>query len=485
MIELKNVSFSYGTSDSQRAIEGVSLCVPDGTCTVLCGRSGSGKSTVMRVVEGLAPGFFPGRREGVVSVGGKDPHSTSPSEKARLIGAVFQDPRSQFFMSLVRDEIAFAAENVGCDENRARRRLETSTEAFGVASLLDRRVDELSNGQKQRVALAAAAFLAPKAMVLDEPTSNLDEDGIETLVSSLKRFKEQGISILVCDHRLHEYLPVADRYVHISEGHVAHEWTDGEFSQLPCDTLRAMGLRHPDMGLGRAPAPKVTVRAPGLSLHSLTVAYGRSSPCVLDASLSIPRATACGIIGKNGEGKTTLAKTICGLRKQVSGSVEICGRTMGAARRRALCYMVMQDPDYQLYSDSVARELVMGRAGRLSENLVKEALEAFGISELAQRHPASLSGGEKQRVTLAAAYCANSEVILLDEPTSGLDADGLVAVASWARELAKRGRTVLVITHDRLLCRLACDETLEVEGCRARLSSGAISRPLCTSQPSP
>lgn len=480
MIELNNVSFSYGTDGAQRAIDGVSVQVPDGTCTVLCGRSGSGKSTVMRVVEGLAPGFFPGRREGSVSVDGKDPYAMSPSEKARLIGAVFQDPRSQFFMSLVRDEIVFAAENVGCDEDWARQRLGSSAEFFGVTELLDRRVDELSSGQKQRVAIAAAAFLSPLAMVLDEPTSNLDEEGIEALISSLARLKDQGVSILVCDHRLHEYLPVADRYVCMSEGSVAHTWTNEEFASLPCDVLCGMGLRHPDMSLRHSDKGFVSVperlpafRAPGLALRSLTVAYEKSDPCVLDASLSVPRATACGIVGRNGAGKTTLAKAICGLCKQVSGSVEINGTVLRAAQRRALCYMVMQDPDYQLYSDSVAREVVMGRAVDSSDSLVTEALEAFGIGGLARRHPASLSGGEKQRVTLAAAYCANSEIVLLDEPTSGLDADGLIAVSLWIKRLAKRGKTVLVITHDRLLCKLACDEAIEVEGRRARLSREA------------
>ncbi len=468
MIELQNVSFSYGSGDGRPAIDNVSLQVPDGSCTVLCGRSGSGKSTVMRVVEGLAPGFFPGRREGAVSVGGQDPYAMSPSEKAHLLGAVFQDPRSQFFMSLVRDEIVFAAENAGCDEAWARRRLDVSAEFFGVADLLDRRVDELSSGQKQRVAIAAAAFLEPKALVLDEPTSNLDQEGIEALVSSLARLKEQGVSILVCDHRLHEYLPVADRYLCLSGGHVAHEWTSGVFAALPCDTLRAMGLRHPDMASTFPSTPSPAARKPGLSLRSLSVAYEGSAPCVLDATLSIPRAAACGIVGSNGVGKTTLAKVICGLRRQVRGSVEINGATMSAASRRALCYMVMQDPDYQLYSDSVAHELVMGRTLDPSGDLVTEALAAFGIEGLAGRHPASLSGGEKQRVTLAAAYCADSEVVLLDEPTSGLDADGLDAVSSWVRGLARQGKTVLVITHDRLLCRLACDETIKVEGRRAR-----------------
>lgn len=331
-------------------------------------------------------------------------------------------------------------------------------------------MDELSSGQKQRVAIAAASFLAPKAMMLDEPTSNLDEEGIAALVSSLAKLKDQGVSILVCDHRLHEYLPVANRYVCISAGSVAHEWTAGEFSALPCDVLRSMGLRHPDMCPIPTSTPSSVSRTPGLSLRSLTVAYEKSDPCVLDVSLSIPRATACGISGKNGVGKTTLAKTICGLHRQVSGSVEIDGVALRAERRRALCYMVMQDPDYQLYSDSVARELAMGRSAIPSDDLVMEALETFGIGGLARRHPASLSGGEKQRVTLAAAYCADSEVVLLDEPTSGLDADGLIAVSSWTRSLARRGKTVLVITHDRLLCRLACDETIRVEGRHASLS---------------
>ena len=181
----------------------------------------------------------------------------------------------------------------------------------------------------------------------------------------------------------------------------------------------------------------------------------------LDAEFPCGAVTV--VAGPNGVGKTTLAKVLCGVVREQAGRVTFRGRPVARRERRRRGYFVMQDADYQLYAGSVADEVVLGR--RVDDALKArawEALEAFDLADLADRHPASLSGGQKQRVTLAAAYCSDADLVVLDEPTSGLDGRGVAQVAAWCRRLARAGKTVVVVTHDELLARMAGDRRIDL-----------------------
>ena len=234
-------------------VDDVSLSVAPGRCLVLCGRSGDGKSTVLRLVDGLAGTFFPGDLTGVVEVCGADVRRLAPRERTERLGVVMQDPRSQFFMGTVGDEIAFSAENLGVDPAETVRRVHAAAETCGVEGLLGEKLSELSSGQKQRVALAAAIACGPAVLVLDEPTSNLDAQGSEALVRILAELKRRGTAVVVSEHRLHQLLPVADAYVCLRAGRVVERWSADAFARLGLEDAAAYGLRHPDMA---APVPR-------------------------------------------------------------------------------------------------------------------------------------------------------------------------------------------------------------------------------------
>lgn len=469
MIELTAAGFIYESAfEDHGETEGVSelyLTVGAGECVVLCGRSGCGKSTVLRMINGLAPQFYPGMLAGTVQVSGKPVNSFLPEEKTRLTGSVFQDPRSQFFMSLVRDELAFSGENLGLAPDEIRSRVQAAADRLRIAHLLDRPLDQLSSGQKQKVAIAAATILSPKLLILDEPSANLDEKATSELVQTLLQLKRSGTSLILSEHRLHAFLEVADRYVLIEQGTIARTWNKDEFAALRYEDVKPYGLRHPDMELAGINHPSAHATSPqGWEGRALTYVYRSASQAIRGIDMTLKPGSVTALTGDNGVGKTTLCKVLCGLLRQQGGEVYYAGKKRSAAGRRSLSYLVMQDADYQLYADSVGNELVLGR--RLDDALrlrAYEAMDAFGLRALRDRHPASLSGGEKQRVTIAAAYCSDAELIVLDEPTSGLDGDGVLNVAAWARKLAQAGKTVVIITHDRILTKLACDHVLELK----------------------
>ena len=519
MITFCDVSFCYGEAElaagnrQDACIEGMSFDIRDGECVVLCGRSGAGKSTVLRLINGLAPAFYEGTLHGSVLVAGREPASMPPEQRVRTFGVVFQDPRSQFFMSNVQDEIAFSAENIGLEPMYVKEKVREASALLNIEPLLCQTVDTLSAGQKQRVAIAAALILSPQILILDEPVSNLDADGIEILTGLLAEIKKRGTTIIISEHRLHTFLGIADSFLHIENGRAAHRWTAEEFCRLQDDELRQFGFRYPGMAelslrtnhirttevietAERAAAvetstPDPAVKLPeaakiepdavrsALCVSNVTYLYrngryaecrgedgsGRAMECgIRNISLTFPQGSITALTGKNGAGKTTLCKVLCGLLRQQSGCITLNGQKLSCAQRRRMSYFVMQDADYQLYSDSVINELLLGwKPSQNIKNRAEEALELFRLQAVRNRHPASLSGGEKQRVVIAAAYCSEAQLFVFDEPTSGMDGEGLLSMVQWVDALAQAGKTVVIITHDELLSEMACDYRIRMK----------------------
>ena len=484
MIEFDHASFTYRAQvDEGRAgAVDVSLTVRSGEVVVLCGRSGCGKSTALRLAGGLAV------------------DALETWEIAQRAGSLFQNPRTQFFSADSTGEVAFALENAGWPPEDIRQRVGATFEELGMSALAGRDLFRLSGGERQKVAFASLWAVRPANLLLDEPTSNLDLPAVADMAGFVARAKEAGCAVLVAEHRLSWLTGIADRYVRMEAGRVDRVWDADEFAALSAEEVRRMGLRmrsadearpairppvrgapnagepaHGASGGGAAPArgagPRRAARpagalAPLLSARGLAVRFGERT-VLRGADADLREGEVCAVIGANGAGKTTLCRALCGFERRARGTVSLAGRAASRSARVRASSMVFQDVNYQLFAESVADEVVFGLPRRDARAVdIAALLVGLDLDGLEERHPATLSGGQKQRLAVAACVAAHKQVLVFDEPTSGLDLDGMRRVARLLRELAAQGRTVLVITHDLELVACACDRALVVEGGR-------------------
>lgn len=463
LIESKDIGFTYQNS-SAPALQGVTLDIRPGECVLLCGRSGCGKTTFSRLLNGLAPAFYPGQLTGSCTVEGLLAGTAAIEQYVPRVGSVFQNPKTQFFNVDTTAELAFPCENSGMEPAAIRQRVQQTAAQFGLEELMGRSVFQLSGGEKQRVAFAAACMLGPKLLVLDEPTSNLDAGAIVQLHGMIAAMKHAGVTIVLAEHRLAWAQDVVDRYFCFDAGRLAACWTAAEFAALPEETLHACGLR------ARALAPyreKMQAKqcsrcagTPVLELRGVTLGYHRHAPLRTLPEMSFAAGEIVGLMGHNGIGKSTLAKTLCGLQPPLAGQILWNGTPADARTCLHKSFLVMQDVNYQLFSDSVREEILLGAAHPEQADAV---LQALGLQQLADRHPMSLSGGQKQRVVVAAALLSDKPLLVLDEPTSGLDKGNMEQVGRLLQQLKARGRTLLVITHDEELAADWCDRIITLE----------------------
>ncbi|AZT93854.1 MULTISPECIES: ABC transporter ATP-binding protein [Micrococcales] len=466
MIHLDDVSFSYTAGATQ--LRHVSFQVSRGEFVVLTGPSGCGKTTLTRVLNGLVPGFYGGELEGGVQIDGTNARELQSWEYGRLVGSVFQDPKTQFFAPVVRDELAFGCENYGFPPEDIQARIEDLSHRLGVSHLLDRALLTLSSGEKQKVAVAAAAGTRPPLYVMDEPSANLDLDATRELAGVLTTLKESGSTIVIAEHRLTYLMHLADRIVYMDDGDIRHEYTPAQLQNLPQATLEELGLRDPVLRTTEPGARHVSHTSlggdPTVEVTDLTVRRkGRGASLLTSLSFTLQPGEVVALAGPNGAGKTTLGRTLCGLERAGRGTICLRGAHSRRAKRSLNTWFVMQDADSQLFSDSVLGEMTHGaKSTPDSMAQAQRVLTQLGLWEYRNRHPGSLSGGQKQRLTIAVALMQNRQFIMLDEPTSGLDGRNLRRVVDCITEQAERGKTILVITHDPEFIRKACTRMLLV-----------------------
>lgn len=462
MIRFDHVNFQYADSDA--GVADICLHVRKGECVVLTGPSGNGKTTLIRLVNGLAPAFYTGRFSGCIQIDGKDRSGEPLWKRGKTVGSVFQDPGSQFFSSEMPGEVAFSCENYGFPHEQIVRRTDGAIRRFHLEQLRNRSLDVLSSGEKQRTAVASVYAMNPPVYVCDEPTANLDGKGIEELREVLQSLKQEGCTLLIAEHRLFWLMDVADRFVYIRDGAIQWERTPEQMRKLSSDSLEQLELRAVQRHGGSRLSSPAGMGTPILSLQGLSCRRGNH---VIWEGLNL--ATWAGqviaITGHNGAGKTTLAKIVAGLERPSKGSIFLHGRKAGPAQRRKSCWYSSNDTGTQFFTNSVTEELLLG-VSRTEERLEKarNLLKKFGLYPYKDAHPAILSGGQKQRLSIACGLLSGREVLLLDEPTSGLDGGNMRKIASALTEAASKGKTILVITHDEELIQACCDFRWELNG---------------------
>lgn len=451
-VSLSQVSYTYsGYSESlapgdvPASITDVSFTVRPGEITLLCGASGSGKSTVIRTINGLATGFHDGHLDGDVIVNGTNMAEVELQDVCRLSATVFQNPRTQFFTTDVRSEMALPLENLGINPDLIRKRVANVARASDIEWALDRSLASLSGGQLQRVACSCAYCMDVPVLLFDEPTSNLDEESIDDFARLLGSLKQSGAAIIVAEHRLHFLTELADTVHRMKDGRLVETLTAADFFSLSDNERRARGLRALEIPETELPQPE----GEGLEISNIRFSYGDIE--VLDIDRAVFPAGAVTILsGSNGAGKTTLARILCGLAEPDSGgTITLDGRKISARRRNSTCAIVMQDVRRQLFAESVRDEIRLGQEKLCDEATADELLARLDLTVCAEAHPLAISGGQQQRLVIASALASRRRVVIFDEPTSGVDYGQLTRIARLIKELAATGTIVIVITHDR------------------------------------
>jgi energy-coupling factor transport system ATP-binding protein len=486
VLSFERVSYKYPTG-SEDSLRDVSLSVAPGEFCVLVGLSGSGKSTLLRAAAGLVPHFHGGSFSGTVTVGGLDTREHSPAAIGAVAGTLLQDPETQIVMNTVRAELALALENLGGGSGSVARGVEEASLALGIGHLLDRPTGELSGGELQRVALAAALVARPSLVLLDEPTSQLDPVAGDELIWQLRRLNQEAdTAVLLVEHRLERCLAAADRVIAMADGEIVCDSDPRGFLEWAAQSepaLQTPGARMLDLvGLGPAPTgvkqARATLRANGLlsglgvsdaasaasiradPARGLLARMGRSSiggllgrgeasdrpalsmrgvwheirdgPAILrGVDLKLRPGEPVVLMGRNGAGKSTLLRHVAGLLAPTRGAVKRSGRVA----------LLLQNPgDYFLHE-------------RVDAEASPAALELVGLAGLGERHPRDLSGGQRQRLALAIVLGGEGAggapiVLALDEPTRGMDRAAKRVLARWLSDRAADGLAVIVATHD-------------------------------------
>ncbi len=514
LLEVQDLAITHVGEDIPTPA-GVSFAVSIGEVVLLLGPSGSGKSTLTLALNGLIPQAISADVRGSITVDGRDALQTSVAELSTRVGMVFQDPDAQLVTGTLLDEVAFGPENLRMPKEVVLSRAEAALRRVGLWDRRGDNPDRLSGGGRQRLAIACALAMGSPLLVLDEPTANLDPQGIEEVYGALSDLIAAGDrAVVLVEHNLDATVRFVDRAVVLDQtGRLVADGTVDDVLRgraeelhalgvwLPTSALAALRLRSagyaldplpltPDelrSALESAPVPASaagtgvslandpagrapTERAPGghgpgereavpaVSVRGLTLRRGGRT-VLREVDLDVRRGEFVAIVGANGAGKTTLVQAIAGVLSPPRGTVRVGGLDVGRTDARTLTSrigFVFQNPEHQFIANTVFDELAHGlRAQRLPEAAVRartdEILERFGLAAKAHTHPFLLSGGQKRRLSVGTALVGGAPVIALDEPTFGQDRARADELLGLLRELNDEGTTVIVVTHDMQL----------------------------------
>lgn len=449
-LELIDVSVKY-PSVSDYSLKNINLKIKKGEIVAIVGQSGSGKTSLVRTINGLSNSYYEAEVTGEIIFQGHDISQEEIGDIAQNIGTVFQNPRAQFFNLDTSAELIFGCENIGLPTKEIKNRISAVIKEFNLEELINRDIFYLSGGEKQRIAIAEVMAMGPEILLLDEVSSNLDITEIKNLKAQLQKMKNIGVTIIINEHRLYWLNDLVDTYVYLHNGEIKEIYAKNEFLKLSQEKLHLRGLRNTIMKFDVELNLKNTFDFKSESFSSL-----RNEGFQVDINDFDMKIGSLGIIGKNGSGKSTFVEGLLGLIKN-KGSIFLNNKKIITS----MCSYVMQDVTRQLFKESVKKEVLF--YNNASEDMMENILKLLNLDEKRERHPQSLSGGEKQRVVIANSLLSGKQICIMDEPTSGLDYANMIALAKIIKILNEKEILVVVITHDFELLNLCCDTILEIE----------------------
>lgn len=491
--EIKDLTFAYPTAPDKLALSDINLTVEKGQYITLCGKSGCGKTTLLKHLKSVLTPH--GKRSGKIYFEGKPLTDADQREQRAKIGYVMQNPDNQIVTDKVWHELAFGLESLGYEQKTIRLRVAEMASYFGIQTWFHKNVSELSGGQKQLLNLASIMAMQPTVLILDEPTSQLDPIAASDFLNTVRKINlELGTTIIITEHRLEDIFHASDRVVVMDSGKIIADddpRSIGEMlksensdmfaampspvqiyyavgSELTCPLTVREGrnwlsehFKDKEVTIKKLPdeAPLNETDTPALTLKEIWFRYEKDLPDVLKGvSLNVPKESIFAIVGGNGTGKSTTLKAICNICKPYRGKVLIEGKYIEKYKSGELfkgnLAMLPQDPQSLFVKKTVKEDLEEMLSGKAEDKAVKiaEVAETCEITELLASHPYDLSGGEQQRAALAKVLLTEPKILLLDEPTKGIDSFFKLKFAEILKKLKVQGVTIVMVSHDVEFC---------------------------------
>ena len=472
MIKFSHVSLIYPNSTTT-VLEDLNLTIAEGEMVLVIGPTGSGKSSLLRLINGLVPHHTGGILAGDVSVNGLSTQMTKPGGMAHLIGIVGQNPANGFVADTVEEELAFGMEVLNLPNDVMRKRVEEVLDLLSLAPLRNRSIATLSGGEQQRVAIGAALVTHPKVLVLDEPTSALDPIAAEEVLSILHRLvHDLGLTVVIAEHKLERVIQFADRIVYINGEGVANVGTPEEIlMQSPIappivHLAKALGLKEIGVTVRemrrmttqyRDIETTSTVETPPttskvITFEKLTVSYGDTN-ALNSITSEIFAGEVVAVMGRNGAGKSSLLKALAGVNQPTGGSISLLGKNpfeLHGKQRRETIGFIPQEPSDLLYGQSVAIECEQAdRDNELTAGTTYAVLQQLVPGISTATHPRDLSEGQRLGLALSVVLSSNPSILILDEPTRGLDYQAKNELTRMLINFsASFGKAVILATHD-------------------------------------
>ena len=461
-IQFEDLSYTYLSRDTP-TLKGINAQVLPSDFVLLTGPTGCGKSTLLRAINGLIPHSSSGTLIGAVRIDDVDISTQTLAKTCQQVALLFQNPDDQLFCTYVEDEIAFGLENLGFPPEEIRHRVTLALEQVGLTGFENRRVSELSGGEKQRVALASICAMRPQVLLLDEPTSHLDPRATRDILNIVKELNtDLGITVVLATHRVKQVQHLCNRVWLMHEGEICLDLPQSDAFQ-DTSIFHNLGVELPDST--EVPKPKRTIPStshqsgyPIVEIQNLYYQYSNSDEhAIKDISVEASRGEVVAIMGENGSGKTTLLNLIAGLLKPNSGQITVDRKDVIRLKLHQLAGkvgIVFQNPDLLLQAETVRDEVRFGPKNLKMKSdkvnaLVNDTLTQFRLSDFAEEAPYSLSRGQRQRVAVASTFSLHPDIFLLDEPTTGQDAQHLKSMMDeLSNQIRQQNKTLIFATHN-------------------------------------